>query len=113
MLSVPQARMVFLSPAFVTPQPTNTIVDALLRAVGVGAAIWLGGEVLRAVFSEPRDTYKYAYAHQGRFPHRGITNDLYRREQEHRVRWPGGTIRQVGRRVTRSSALAWERKHGF
>jgi len=113
--SVSQSKELYLQQAFISPQPIGsmTIADALLAAVGVGVAIFLAAEGLRAIVSEPRDTYRYIYVHKGRRQHGGITNDLDRREQEHRARWRGGTIHQVGRRVTRRSALAWERKHGF
>ena len=115
MPSLPQARVIYIPDVFVPPQPTGslTVADALLKAVGVGAAVWLAGKGLRAIFSEPLHSYKYLYVHRGRLRHGGITNNLYRREQEHSARWSGGTIQQVGRRVTRTSALAWERKYGF
>lgn len=115
MPSLPQARLIYVPDIFVPSQPTVslTVADALLKAVGVGAAVWLAGKGLKAIFSEPRDCYKYHYVQGGRLRHGGITNSLYRREQEHRARWSGGAVQQVGRRVTRASALAWERKYGF
>jgi hypothetical protein len=88
-------------------------VDVLLTTVGIAATIWLIAQGIQAIFSEPRDTYKYVYIQDGRIRHGGVTNDLDRREQEHRAGWRGGTIHQVGRRVTRRSALAWERQYGF
>jgi hypothetical protein len=115
MPSLPQARLIYVPDIFIPPQPTVslTVADALLKAVGVGAAVWLAGKGLKAIFSDPRDCYKYHYVQGGRLRHGGITNSLFRREQEHRARWSGGTVQQVGRRVTRASALAWERKCGF
>ena len=44
--------------------------------------------------------------------HRGITNDLSRREGEHQAEYPGSRISQVGRRTTREAALQWEREGG-
>ncbi len=59
-----------------------------------------------------RDTYKYHLKDGKRIVHRGITNDLYRREQEHQDEYLGARIRQVGRKTTREAALEWERKGG-
>lgn len=59
-----------------------------------------------------RDTYKYHLKDGKRIVHRGITNDLSRREQEHQAEYPGVRIRQVGRRTTREAALEWERNSG-
>lgn len=62
---------------------------------------------------EARDTYKYHFKDGRRVVHGGITNDLVRREQEHRRTWPSGHIRQVGRRTTEEAARRWERENGF
>ena len=59
-----------------------------------------------------RDTFKYHLKRGNRVVHRGITNDLERREREHQEEHPDTTIRQVGRRTTREAALQWERKGG-
>ena len=59
-----------------------------------------------------RTTYKYLLKKGGKTVHRGITNDLNRREAEHQVRFPGTRIEQKGHRVTRESALKWEREGG-
>jgi predicted GIY-YIG superfamily endonuclease len=59
-----------------------------------------------------RDTFKYHLKRGARVVHRGITNDLARREAEHQDRFPGATIHQVGRRTTREAALEWERQGG-
>ncbi len=59
-----------------------------------------------------RDTYKYYLKTGRRIIHRGITNDLNRREQEHKTKYPGSRIRQVGRRTTGEAALEWERNGG-
>lgn len=56
-----------------------------------------------------RDTYKYHLKDGRRVVHRGITNDLSRREQDHQAEYPRSKIRQVGRRTTREAALEWER----
>ena len=59
-----------------------------------------------------RDTYKYHLKDGKRIVHRGITNDLSRREQEHQFEYPESQIKQVGRRTTREAALEWERTGG-
>ncbi len=59
-----------------------------------------------------RDTYKYHLKDGKRIVHRGITNDLSRREQEHQSEYPESQIKQVGRRTTREAALEWERNGG-
>lgn len=56
------------------------------------------------------DTYKYEFKVDGQVVIRGVTNDLKRRESEHRFRWPNGRIVKVGRMTTRASALAWMRE---
>ena len=57
-----------------------------------------------------RDTYKYHFKLGNRIVHTGVTNDLARREEEHRrVSGIDGHIEQVGRRTTRAAALEWER----
>ena len=60
----------------------------------------------------PRDTSKYHYWLHGRVVHRGITDDLGRREQEHQEKYPGGHITQVGNKTTREAGLKWEREGG-
>ena len=61
---------------------------------------------------QKRDTYKYDFVKNRRIVHSGITNDLERREREHRATYGGGSIRQVGRRTTEPAARAWEKtKH--
>lgn len=61
---------------------------------------------------DARDTYKYHLKHGNKVIHRGVTNDLDRREQEHQKAWPGSHIVQVGRRTTRAAALEWEKTAG-
>ena len=62
---------------------------------------------------KPRDTYKYYFKKGNRIVHGGITDDLERREQEHKQRWPNGHIFQAGRRTTEDAAREWEKKKGF
>ncbi len=62
---------------------------------------------------KPRDTYKYLQKIGNEIVHGGITNDLERREQEHKQKWPGSHIKQVGRATTREAALEWERDKGY
>lgn len=57
-----------------------------------------------------RDTYKYHLKDGHRVVHRGITNDLARREAEHQEEFPNSRIVQIGRRTTREAALDWERR---
>lgn len=59
-----------------------------------------------------RDTYKYQLKDGKQVVHRGITNDLNRREREHQAEYPGSKIIQVGRRTTHEAALEWERNGG-
>lgn len=59
-----------------------------------------------------RDTYKYQLKQGNTIVHRGITNDLGRRESEHQAEFPDSTINQIGNRTTREAALAWERGGG-
>ena len=51
--------------------------------------------------AKPRDTYKYQVKVGNKIVHRGVTNDLDRREAEQKARWPNAKIVQVGRRTTR------------
>ena len=72
-----------------------------------------------------RDTYKYHFKVSNVIVHRGITNDLARRETEHqnsgsysnyngqRLYWSNGHIVQVGNATTWEAALAWERTGGI
>ncbi len=59
-----------------------------------------------------RDTYKYHFKQGNAIIHRGITNDIDRREAEHKSKcgWGDGHIYQVGHRTTRDKALEWERE---
>lgn len=59
-----------------------------------------------------RDTHKYRLWHKGKVVHKGITNDLERRENEHQDKWPGSRIEPIGPKVTRRAALDWERDQG-
>ena len=59
---------------------------------------------------KPRNTYRYHYKRGRKVSHTGITNNLARREAEHRAKRPGGHIKAQGPRVTRESARRWERK---
>lgn len=53
----------------------------------------------------PRDTYKFKLGN-----YYSITNNLKRRAGEHRRAGRTGTMVQVGNKVSRESALNWERK---
>ena len=58
--------------------------------------------------TKPRDTYKYDFKVGNKIVHSGITNDLDRREQEHKQRWPSGHIVKVGKAATEEAARKWE-----
>lgn len=59
-----------------------------------------------------RNTYKYQLKQGHKTVHKGITYDLERREAQHQEQFPGSRIKQVGRRVSRETALKWERDGG-
>ncbi len=72
-----------------------------------------------------RNTYKYHFKVGNIVVHGGITDNLARRENEHRnsgrytvhkglrLYWSNGHIVQVGLPVTREGALQWERENGY
>jgi len=60
----------------------------------------------------PKDTYKYQFKVGNKIVHKGITNDLERREQEHQQKWAGGHIKQVGHKTTEDGARKWEDEQG-
>ncbi len=58
-----------------------------------------------------RDTCNYLFKFGRRIVHAGITNDLERREGEHKRDFgDDGHILKVGRATTRDAALKWERE---
>ena len=58
-----------------------------------------------------RETYKYHFKRGHRIVHTGITNDLERRETEHKQNFGAdGHILKIGRATTRDAALEWERE---
>lgn len=63
--------------------------------------------------SKPRNSYKYHFKVGNKTVHGGITGNLERREREHKQGWPGGHIKQVGRRTTEEAAHKWEKEQGF
>lgn len=60
---------------------------------------------------KPRDTYKYVVKQGKKIILKGVTNDLERREAEHKVRYPDSHVAKVGRKTTREQALKWAREH--
>ena len=54
---------------------------------------------------KPQDTYRYRYPDG----YAGVTNDPNRRAGEHKRAGRKGNMKVVGPRVTRQSALGWER----
>lgn len=63
--------------------------------------------------SKSRDTYKYVFKVGRKIVHGGITNDLERREIEHKQTWANGHIVKVGRRTTEEAAKNWEKEKGY
>lgn len=61
---------------------------------------------------KPRKTFKYNFKVGKKIVHRGITDDLERREKEHQQKWPKGHIKKVGRITTEEAARKWEKEHG-
>jgi len=63
--------------------------------------------------AKERNTAKYHLIRDRKIVHRGITDrPLQEREREHQEEFPGGHIKQIGRRTTREKALEWEREGG-
>ena len=64
--------------------------------------------------AKKRDTFKYQLRDGRKIVHGGITNDLARRESEHK-RTFGQNVKltKVGRKTTREAALKWERDKGY
>lgn len=61
-----------------------------------------------------RDTYKYQFKRGNKILHGGITNDLDRRESEHKNNYDDkGHITQVGRKTTEDAARKWEKDNGY
>ncbi len=60
-----------------------------------------------------RDTYKYQFKVGNKIMHKGITNDLERREQERQLEYPGSHLKQVGIRATEEGARKWEKEEGY
>lgn len=56
-----------------------------------------------------RDTVKYHFKKGNLIVHTGITKHPKRRAGQHRSNVGSGHLKIVGRRVSRASALAWER----
>ena len=70
--------------------------------------------IRRFPMAKPRDTYKYQVRVGRKIVHGGITNDLLRRENEHkRTFGQRAKLSKVGRKTTRDAALAWERQKGY
>ena len=61
---------------------------------------------------DKRNTYKYHFLMGNKIVHTGVTNDLERRENEHRQQsgQQKGHIRQVGYVVNRKAAAEWEQQ---
>ena len=62
--------------------------------------------------SEKRDWHTYYFKVGNTIVHRGITQDLDRREGEHQQKWPEGHIFQVGGPKTEDGARDWEKDQG-
>jgi len=57
-----------------------------------------------------RNTYKYHFKVSNKIVHSGMTDDLDRREQEHKQKWTNGHIFQVGNKTTEEAARKWEQE---
>ena len=57
-----------------------------------------------------RTVYRYHFKLGNKIVHTGITNNLFRSEEEHQEKpgWNKGHIKPVGLRTTKEAALAWE-----
>lgn len=62
--------------------------------------------------AKSRSTNKYHLIKDRKVVHRGITDDLDRREREHQQEFPNSHIKKIGRTTTREAGLDWERKGG-
>ena len=63
--------------------------------------------------SKPRNWYTYEFKRRNKILHKGITQDLDRREQEHQSNIdPKGHIKQVGTAKTEEGARKWEEDQG-
>lgn len=59
-----------------------------------------------------RNTCKYHFVKDRKTIHRGITEDLERREGEHRNTYGKGHIKKIGHCTTKEAALKWEKDGG-
>lgn len=57
-----------------------------------------------------RDVYRYHFRRGRLTIHTGTTDDLERREREHRRTYGYGNISQVGAAVTPERAIEWEKE---
>ena len=62
--------------------------------------------------AKPRNIFKYHFKIGNKIVHKGITNDLDRRETEHQQKYPEGHIKQEGRKTTEDAARQWEKDQG-
>lgn len=60
----------------------------------------------------PRNYFTYYFKVGRKIVHKGRTDNLERREQEHKQKWPSGHIFKVGHRKTEEGAKKWEKKQG-
>ena len=66
---------------------------------------------LQEAWKMARNTYKYHFKKGNRIVHTGITDDLERREQEHKLNFgESGRIKKVGHATTLDAALRWEKE---
>ncbi|KKM60284.1 hypothetical protein LCGC14_1543470 [marine sediment metagenome] len=59
------------------------------------------------------DTFKYQFKVGNRILTGGTTKDLEQREFYHQGKWPGGRIKQVGRKTTEEAARKWAEEKGY
>ena len=60
-----------------------------------------------------RDTNKYYFKVGNKIVYGGITNNLERRETEHKQKWSNVHIYKVGNKTTEEAARKWEKVKGF
>ncbi len=90
-----------------TPFPS---VEEVASELGVSPARVRKLRKLASTIASEPDWKKYVYKVGDTIKYIGITRDLEQREAEHRRRWPGGHIEQIGRATTEELARKWEEK---
>ena len=62
----------------------------------------------------PRNFTRYVVRVQRKIVHGGITErPLEERVAEHKGKWPDGSVKKVGPKVTEKTAREWEKEKGY